>query len=41
MKRFIAEVGMRLRRSVATFSSSGKTFSIPLPVCAEMKTMGA
>jgi hypothetical protein len=41
MKRFICEVVTRLRRSVATSSSSGKIFSVPLPLSAEMKTMGA
>jgi hypothetical protein len=41
MKRFIADVGMRLRRSAATYSSSGKIFCVPLPLFAEMKTIGA
>src|SRR5271166_742386 len=40
-KRFISPVVMRLRRSAATFSISGRIFSVPLPVCAERKSTGA
>src|SRR5271166_3254027 len=40
-KRFISPVVMRLRRSAATFSISGRIFSVPLPVCAERNSTGA
>ena len=39
--RFISPVAIRLRRSAATCSISGRIFSVPLPLCAEINNTGA